>query len=87
MASNLFDNPQEEEIKDEEIGEITIDKKFISEIKVDETNNGAKYGFKVEPDQLIELGAALIEEGKAFNKAITKYKRAYFSELENEVSQ
>ena len=51
----------------------------------DETNNGAKYGFTVNPDQLSELSVDLVEEGKTFYKAITKYKRAFFSELENEV--
>lgn len=40
----------------------------------------------MDPEKLSELGAELLEEGKAFNKAITKYKRAFFNELANEVS-
>jgi len=41
----------------------------------------------VNPDQLSELSVELVEEGKTFYKAITKYKRAFFSELANEVSE
>lgn len=84
-ASNVYSNPQGDGGEYEENGnENTFFNKIIAELK-DETNNGAQYGFKVNPDQLSELSAELIEEGKNFYKAYSKYKRAFFSELDNEV--
>lgn len=83
-SSNAFNNPQgDEEVK--ENGKDSTSNNIITEVK-EETNNGAYYGFTVDPEKLSELGAELLEEGKAFNKAITKYKRAFFNELANEVS-
>ena len=85
-ATNVFSNPQGEGGEYEENGKDgTTTNNIITELK-DETNNGAQYGFKVNPDQLSELSAELIEEGKNFYKAHSKYKRAFFSELDNEVS-
>ena len=86
-SANLFEQPQEDEKDGEGNGESVGTTNIIAEVKEEETNNGAKYGFKVDPDQLSQLSAELVDEGKTFFKAIAKYKRAFFSELDNEVSE
>ena len=56
---------------------------FSEESKETKINS---FGFKVDSEKLIELGAELQEEAKKFLNAHKKYKKAFFSELDNEVS-
>lgn len=44
-----------------------------------------KFGFTVDPAALGELSQQLMSEAKLFNKEYTRYKNAYFSQLDNEV--